>query len=221
MKKLIRILILTSIVVVGILGIVFTAKSTDFMGGSVIFNYFTVQSNIFAILMALIFLCNEVILLVFKKSFTNQVFLYCKFAATIAVTLTFIVFFTMLAPLVGINYLLSFNNFSLHAIAPILSIVDFLIFDIEIKITYPKSLIGTAMPLYYVFFVYVGVPFNLQYGENIKFPYFFMDYETNGFLFEKGFGIIPWIIVLFVAVSGLCALFCFAIKKRQKVSEKK
>ena len=48
-----------------------------------------------------------------------------------------------------------------------------------------------------------------------------MDYETNGFLFEKGFGIIPWIIVLFVAVSGMCALFCFAIKKRQKVSEKK
>ena len=221
MKKLIRILILTSILIVGVLGIIFTAKSTDFMGGSVIFNYFTVQSNIFAILMALIFLCNEVILLIFKKSFINQVLLYLKFAATIAVTLTFIVFFTMLAPLVGINYLLSFNNFSLHAIVPILAIVDFILFDIDINLTYPKSLIGTAMPLYYVFFVYIGVPFNLQYGENIKFPYFFMDYETNGFLFEKGFGVIPWIIVLFVAVSGLCALFCFVIKKRQKVSEKK
>ena len=221
MKKLVRILILTSILIVGVLGIIFTAKSTDFMGGSVIFNYFTVQSNIFAILMALIFLCNEVILLIFKKSFINQVLLYLKFAATIAVTLTFIVFFAMLAPLVGINYLLSFNNFSLHAIVPILAIVDFILFDIDINLTYPKSLIGTAMPLYYVFFVYIGVPFNLQYGENIKFPYFFMDYETNGFLFEKGFGVIPWIIVLFVAVSGLCALFCFVIKKRQKVSEKK
>ena len=221
MKKLTRILILASIVVVGILGIVFTAKSTDFMGGSVIFNYFTVQSNIFAILMALIFLCNEIFLLTFKKSFTNQILLYLKFAATIAVTLTFIVFFTMLAPLVGINYLISFNNFSLHAIVPILAIVDFFLFDTDINITYPKSLIGTATPLYYLFFVYIGVPLNLRYGENIKFPYFFMDYETNGFLFEKGFGIIPWIIVLFVAVSGMCALFCFAIKKRQKVSEKK
>lgn len=216
MKKLIRILILTSIVVVGILGIVFTAKSTDFMGGSVIFNYFTVQSNIFAILMALIFLCNEVVLLVFKKSFTNQILLYLKFTATIAVTLTFIVFFTMLAPLVGINYLLSFNNFSLHAIVPILSIADFLVFDTDIKMTYPKSLIGTAMPLYYVFFVYIGVPFNLQYGENIKFPYFFMDYETNGFLFEKGLGVIFWIIVMFIGVSAFCVLFCFIIRRRQK-----
>ena len=221
MKKIIRILILTSILIVGVLGIVFTAKSTDFMGGSVIFNYFTVRSNVFAILMALIFLCNEVVLLIFKKSFINQVLLYLKFTATIAVTLTFIVFFTMLAPLVGINYFLSFNNFSLHAIVPILAIVDFILFDTDINLTYQKSLIGTAMPLYYVFFVYIGVPFNLQYGENLKFPYFFMDYETNGFLFEKGFGVIPWIIVLFVVVSGLCALFCFVIKKRQKVSEKK
>lgn len=216
MKKLIRILILASIVIVGVLGIVLTAKSTDFMGGSVIFNYFTVQSNIFMIVMALVVLCNEVLLLAFKKSFMNQVLLYIKFAATIAVTLTFIVFFTMLAPLVGINYLLSFNNFSLHAIVPILAIVDFILFDTDINITYPKSLIGTAAPLCYVFFVYIGVPFNLQYGENIKFPYFFLDYETNGFLFEKGFGIILWILVLFIAVSGMCMLFCFIIKKRQK-----
>lgn len=215
-RKIIRICILASLIIVGILGIILTAKSTDFMGGSVIFNYFTVQSNIFAILMALIFLCNEVILLAFKKSFTNQVLLYCKFAATIAVTLTFIVFFTMLAPLVGINYLLSFNNFSLHAVVPILSIVDFILFDTDIKITYPKSLIGTAMPLYYVFFVYIGVPLNFRYGENIKFPYFFMNYETNGFLFEKGLGIIFWIIVMFIGVSAICVLFCLIMKKRQK-----
>jgi hypothetical protein len=168
--------------------------------------------------MSIVTLCNEVILLVLKKSFMNQLLLYFKFAATIAVTLTFIVFFTMLAPLVGINYLISFNNFSLHAIVPILAIVDFILFDTDINITYPKSLIGTAMPLYYLFFVYIGVPLNLRYGENIKFPYFFMDYETNGFLFEKGLGIIFWIIVMFIGVSAMCLLFCLILKKRQKKS---
>ena len=219
-KKLIRISIHLAIVIVGVLGIALTACSTDFMGGSVIFNYFTVQSNLFMIFMAFVMLCNEILEFIIKKSFVNQIILYAKFIATIAVTLTFIVFFTMLAPLVGINYLLSFNNFSLHAIVPILAIVDFVLFDTDINISYPKSLIGTAMPLYYVFFVYIGVPFNLRYGENIKFPYFFMDYEANGFLFEKGFGVIAWVVVLFVAVAGMCALFCFIMKKRQKALTK-
>ena len=220
-KRLIRIFILTTLSIVGILGIIITAKSTDFMGGSVIFNYFTVQSNIFMILMALITLCNELSVLIFKKSFMNQIILYAKFMAMIAVTLTFIVFFTMLAPLVGISYLLSFSNYSLHAIVPILSIVDFIIFDTDIHLTYPKSLLGTAIPLYYVFFVYIGVPLNFRYGENIKFPYFFLDYETNGFLFEKGLGVIFWIIVLFIGVSAFCVLYCFIIKRRQKSVQKK
>lgn len=219
-KKIIRIFIHTAILIVGLLGIILTAKSTDFMGGSVILNYFTVQSNLAMMFMALVMLCIEIVSLIFKKPFVNQIILYAKFIATIAVILTFIVFFTMLAPFVGISYLLSFNNFSVHAIVPILAIVDFVLFDTDIQLTYPKSLIGTAMPLYYVFFVYIGVPFNLRYGENIKFPYFFMDYEANGFLFEKGFGVIAWIIVLFIAVSGMCALFCFIIKKRQKAVAK-
>ena len=220
-KRNIRLSILSAIVIVGLLGIVFTAKSTDFMGGSVIFNYFTVQSNLAMMLMALVMLIVEIFSLIKKKQYVNQIILYAKFIATIAVTLTFIVFFTMLAPLVGISYLLSFNNFSVHAVVPILAIVDFIIFDTDIRLTYPKSLLGTAMPLYYVFFVYIGVPFNLRYGENIKFPYFFMDYETNGFLFEKGFGIIAWIIVLFIAVSGMCMLFCLIMKARQRAAQKK
>lgn len=215
-KKIIRILMLTTLVAVGIAGIVVTANTTDFMGGSVIFNYFTVQSNILIIAMSLVTLVNEVMALTIKKSFMNQVLLYIKFVATIAITLTFLVFFTLLAPLVGISYLLSFSNYSLHAIVPIIAIIDFIIFDVDINLTYPKSLIGTAMPLYYVFFVYIGVPFNLQYGEELKFPYFFLDYETNGFLFEKGLGVIFWIIILLIVISGMCLLYCLIIKTRKK-----
>lgn len=215
-KKIIRILILTALVVVGLLGIIFTALSTDFMGGSSVFFFFTVQSNIFIILMALVTLCNEVYSWIFKKSFMNQIILYVKFVATIAITITFIVFFTMLAPLLGPDYLLSFNNFSLHAIVPILAIVDFFLFDTDINLTYPRSSMGAIAPLCYVIFVYIGVPLNFQYAENTKFPYFFLDYETNGFLFEKGFGIIMWILVLIIGISGLCVLFCFLMKLRQK-----
>ena len=220
-KKIVRIVELTALVIVGILGIVFTAMSTDFMGGASVFLFFTVQSNIFIIAMSLLFLINEVVSLVLKKSFINQIMLHVKFVATIAITITFIVFFTMLAPLMGMDYLLSFNNFSLHAIVPILAIVDFIVFDTEINLSYPKSLIGGAMPLYYVFFVYIGVPLNFQYGENLKFPYFFLNYEKNGFFFEKGFGVVFWIIAMLIGIFALCLLFCLFIKLRQKAIAQK
>ena len=215
-KKIIRILILTTLIVVGVLGIIFTAQSSAFMGGASVFFFFTVQSNIFIIAMALIFLINEIFLLINKKSFINQTLLFIKYVATVAITITFLVFFTMLAPLMGIDYLLSFNNFSLHAIVPILAIVDFILFDTDIKLTYKNSLLATISPICYVIFVYVGAIFKLQYGANLYYPYFFLDYETNGFLFEKGFGVIVWIIILLIGICGLGFLYCLIIKSRQK-----
>ena len=220
-KRIIRIAILSALAIVGILGIVFTAQSSAFMGGGSVFFFFTVQSNIFIIAMALIFLVNEIVVLVTNKGFINQTLRHIKYVATVAITVTFLVFFTMLAPLMGVDYLLSFNNFSLHAIVPILAIIDFIIFDTDINLTYPNSLLATIAPISYVIFAYVGVIFKLQYGENLYYPYFFLDFETNGFLFEKGFGIIPWILILLAGICGLGCLYCFIIKARQKSIFKK
>ena len=216
-KKIIRMLILSALIIVGILGIILTAVSTSFMGGASVFYFFTVQSNIFIIAIAFLFLGHEIICLINKKETINQVMLQIKFVATVAITITFLVFFTMLAPLMGVDYLLSFKNFSLHAIVPMLAIIDFIVFDTDINLSYPKSLIATIAPISYVFFVYaIGVPLKLQYAENLYFPYFFLNYEQNGFFFEKGFGVIPWVIVLLTAICGLSLLFCFFIKLRQK-----
>ena len=71
-KVIAKIAIKAALVIVGILGIVFTAQSSAFMGGASVFFFFTVQSNIFIILMALIFLINEVVQLFIKKSFINE-----------------------------------------------------------------------------------------------------------------------------------------------------
>ena len=220
-KTLSKIIIKAALVVVGILGIIFTAQSSEFMGGGSVFFFFTVQSNIFIIAMTLLFLINEVMQLITKKRFINQTLLFIKYVATVAITVTFLVFFTMLAPLMGVDYLLSFNNFSLHAIVPILAIIDFVLFDADIRLTYSNSLIATIAPISYVLFVYIGACFKLQYGEYLYYPYFFLDFETNGFLFEKGMGVIPWIIILLIGICGLGCLYCFIIKTRQKSIFKK
>ncbi len=221
LETIFKIIIKAALAIVGILGIVFTAQSSAFMGGASVFFFFTVQSNIFIIAMALIFLTDEIMLLITKKSFVNQVLLHIKYVATVAITITFLVFFTMLAPLMGVDYLLSFNNFSLHAIVPILAIIDFILFDTDIQLTYKKSLLATIAPISYVVFVYVGSIFKLQYSDNLYYPYFFLDYETNGFFFEKGFGVIPWVIILLAGICGLGFLYCLIIKLRQKTITKK
>ena len=220
-KILSKIIIKAALVVVGILGIIFTAQSSTFMGGGSVFFFFTVQSNIFIIAMTLIFLINEIVQLITKKSFINQTFLFIKYVATVAITVTFLVFFTMLAPLMGVDYLLSFNNFSLHAIVPILAIVDFILFDTDINLTYSNSLFATIAPISYVIFVYIGAIFKLQYGENLYYPYFLKKKKKNGFLFEKCFGIIPWILILLAGICGLGFLYCLFIKLRQKAIAKK
>ena len=217
LKTITKILIKAALIIIGVLGIVLTALSTAFMGGASVFFFFTVQSNIFIMLMALIFLINEVVVLITNKSFINQTILHIKYVATVAITVTFLVFFTMLAPLMGVDYLLSFNNFSLHAIVPILAIVDFFLFDKDIKLTYKSSLLATISPICYVIFVYIGAIFKLEYSENLHYPYFFLNIDTNGFLFEKGtMGIIPWIIILLGFIIGLGCLFCLFMKLRQK-----
>lgn len=221
-KSIIKIVIKAVLVVVGVLGIVLTAQSTEFMGGGSVFFFFTVQSNIFIMLMALIFLVNEVAVLITKKSFINQVLLHIKYTATVAITITFLVFFTMLTPLMGVDYLLSFKNYSLHAIVPILAIVDFFLFDKDIQLTYKSSLLATIPPICYVVFVYVGAIFKIQYTKDLYYPYFFLNIDTNGFFFEKGtMGIIPWIIILLGFIIGLGCLYCLFMKLRQKESNKK
>ena len=217
LKTITKILIKTALIIIGVLGIVLTALSTAFMGGASVFFFFTVQSNIFIIAMALLFLVNEVVVLITNKSFINQTILHIKYVATVAITVTFLVFFTMLAPLMGVDYLLSFNNFSLHAIVPILAIVDFFLFDKDIQLTYKSSLLAAIPPICYVAFVYIGAIFKLEYSENLHYPYFFLNIDTNGFLFEKGtMGIIPWIIILLGFIIGLGCLFCLFMKLRQK-----
>ena len=215
---IIRILLRSSLIIVGILGIVFTFLTSKFMGGWHIFLYFTVQSNIWIMAITAYFLVNDFLLIFHKKAYVSRFVLYLKYIFTVAITITFIVFFTMLAPVVGMDYFLSFNNFSLHGIVPILAIVDFFAFCTDIKLTPLKSLLGDVTPLYYLAFVFIGVPLNFRYGENQKFPYFFLNYEKYGWLniTNEGLGVIYWIIIFVICASGLCLLFYLLMNVRQK-----
>jgi len=214
MRKAVSILFKAAIIVIGIVGIITTVISSGFMGGKYVFMYFTVQSNVTEIIISAVFLINELC----GRKFVNQTLYMLKFIFTVAITITFLVFFTMLAPLTSFEYLISFNNLSLHLIVPLLAILDFFIFDTGIDLTYPKSLFGLAMPIYYVIFYFIGVPLGFQYSElGNTAPYFFLSFNDIGWFFEKGtVGAAVWIAILVVLIACLCLLYAFIMKKRKK-----
>ena len=215
-KNILKILIKLTLIIVGTIGIMMTASEKTFMGDGVTFMFFTIQSNITIIIMSLIFLIDNILFLFRKKSFINQVLLLLKYTFTIAITITFLVFFVILAPTVSTSYLFSFKNFSVHAIVPVLAITDFFLFDKDIKLTKVNCLLGCAMPLYYLAFVFIGVPLGFNYGGRLYVPYFFLDYKKYGwFSLENGIGVFYWIMILLVAITAMCYIYYFLMKLRQ------
>lgn len=217
-KQIIQLAIRLSLAIIGIVGIVITAVSGSFMGQNKTFLYFTVQSNITIIAIELVFAVDALLQILGKKSFSNNALLLIKYVFTVAITITFLVFAFILAPTLSASYLLSYGNFSLHFIVPILALVDFFIFNSDIKLTKVNCLLGAAMPIYYVIFFLIGIPLGVTYLNGSRAPYFFLEYEKlTWFRFtENGPGVIYWILILTIAIIGLCYLFYLFMRLRQK-----
>lgn len=201
------------LIVIGIYGLYINFNSTgDFMGGSsIMLLYFTIQSNITIIAITFCFFILRIIELVIKKSIIPNFLYLIKFVFCIAISVTFLVFFVLLSPLQKPEYLLSMTNLTVHGIVPIFAIVDFFIFDKEVKFNKVIPLIGTSMPLYYLFFVFICIAEGVRFGGNLKVPYFFLDYEKLTWfnITSDGIGVFYWILILLVFVIGLSYLYAF------------
>ena len=216
-SKLIRALIELCLIAVSAAGIIITAAGSDFMAGNGVFMYFTIQSNITIALISAVFLCSNVSELFGGKGFINDTLLMIKYVFTVAITITFIVFFTVLAPLVSPDYLFSFDNISVHLIVPVLALCDFFIFDSEIKLNAKNCLLGLAMPLWYLFFFLAGIPLGFCYDSSgSKAPYFFLDYENNGWLriTENSLGVVYCVIIMMLFIAALSFVFLGLMKLR-------
>lgn len=221
-NKALSVFIKAAIAAVGISGIISTNASTDFMGSGVTFLYFTIQSNVFAIAVALLFLLDSAMQLLGKQSFVTGWMKLVKFTATIAVTVTFLVFATMLAPLMGVDYLLSYKNFSLHAIVPILMVFDFFYFDKDVPLNRITCLWGIAPAISYFVFFLIGSVAGLRYFNGDFAPYFFLDYQANGWfrVSESGLGTAYWFLILLAFIVGLCYLYLLFMNVRKGAFKK-
>lgn len=179
--------------------------------------FFTVQSNIFVIIIMMILNVFDVLKLCEKFVKVPTLLYRIKFISTTAISLTSIVFCLLLTPLLVLegraDVAFSFSSIVMHVIVPFISIYDWFVDDGEQHVPLYAAPIPLIFPLYYMFFAYIasacGVRFR-SYEEGVevmsKYPYFFLDYETYGFFKIDGinFGIVYWLIIIIIDVLIIC-----------------
>ena len=178
------------------------AGKDTFMGGSHVFMFFTIQSNI---AIALVCLIGAVLLL--KKA--PAYWYVIKFVFTVSITLTGIVFCFVLAPTFGPKAW-SLQNILTHVIVPVAAVADFFVTGIYGNIRMRDIVFVTLPPLAYVIYAGIGYVCGWEFSKGANYPYFFLNWGSpaGAFGFVKGLpymGCVWWIlaILIFLIAVGL------------------
>lgn len=215
--KAISLVLKVVVFVSAILGTIISAVAgrAHFMGGSTVFMYFTIQSNI---LMALISLIGAFILLTRGKASTAWYVI--KLVATVSITLTGVVFCFVLAPTLGPEAW-NFQNILTHVVVPLASILDFFVTGVYSRIKVKYVFFVIIPPLLYAAYAGIGYVLGWQFSPGVNYPYFFLNWGSPagafGFTNELPFmGTGWWILALliFLIVIGLLYLGILGILKK-------
>lgn len=174
-----------------------------FMGGSTVFMYFTIQSNL-----ALALLSAVGIVLLLRGRDVGKGWFVVKFVGTVAITLTGAVFCFVLAPTMGSGAWAKPNVLT-HVVVPLACIADFFAVAPAAQRVSPwAALYVTLPPLAYVFYAAWGYAAGWEFGPGIHYPYFFLNWGSpaGAFGFCKGLpfmGCMWWILMLLVMLLAV------------------
>lgn len=217
MKKYGAIIINLLTVIFGCLGLGFTIFGEGFMNNDT-FLFYTVQSNILAMLTAallVVFECRKL-----KGYIIPKAVQFLRLFSTVAITLTFLVFSVMLTPQMLMNgngdYLTTPGNLFVHNLVPICAIIDWCLFGSAKGFKKISAFCGMIPALAYVAFAYICVALGIKFSGNTV-PYFFLDYQTYGWFSVKngGIGVIYWIVILAGVLIGIGFGFIAIARNRE------
>lgn len=169
--------------------------------------FFTTQSNVWIGVT-----CSVGIALMLTKTPPNNWMYLLKLIFTVSITLTGVVYCTMLAPFLGAEAY-TFSSTLLHVVVPVVSVVDFFVYDCHVVYSKCACLFGTIPPFYYLIFAGIGYALNWDFGYGGQnFPYFFLNWGSPagafGFASESPYiGVVYYVLVLLVFVVGIGALY--------------
>ena len=122
-SKLVSCILKAVVIISAVTGILLSAGAgrRAFMGGSRVFMYFTIQSNI-----AIALVCAVGAALLWRKQPVKDIWYLIKYVFTVSITLTGVVFCFVLAPTLG-KYAWSLQHVLTHVVVPLGAILDFFV----------------------------------------------------------------------------------------------
>ena len=196
------------VAVAAAVGVTLSASSNGFMGRGTVWLFFTIQSNVWMAVTCLIGLY----FVLKHKTITRAMYLI-KLVFTVSITLTGVVFCFVLAPtFVGNPW--NLQNILTHVVVPVLSVVDFFVFDSSFAYQYKDSVWVVIPPIYYAIFAGIGYVCKWNFGGGVNYPYFFLNWGSPagafGFSDTLPFmGVMWWILAIsiFLIIVGLVYVF--------------
>ena len=178
-----------------------------FMGGSRVFMFFTIQSNV---LMALISVAG--IFFLFRRKAVNNLWRIIKLVGTVSITLTGVVFAVLLAPILG-NAAWNLQNTLTHVVVPVAAVADYFVLLAGAGLKKRTVFFVLIPPFLYVVYAAAGYVQGWEFIKGQTYPYFFLNWggPLGAFGFSNAFpfmGCVWWIVVLmlFLLLVGWCYL---------------
>ncbi len=173
----------------------YSASGAEFMGGSRVYMYFTIQSNI-----AIAVICAIGLYLIGTDKKISKLWYIIKFVGTVSITLTGVVFGFVLAPTLGAQAW-NIQNTLTHLIVPVAAVIDFFVACYGADIEKKNVIFVTIPPILYAIYAGIGYVSGWKFSEDYNYPYFFLNWGSPagafGFTKELPFmGTAWWILVL-------------------------
>ena len=172
------------------------------------FKYFTVDSNVFAGIVALVYMIYLILLSKGKIKVMPKWLSYLKLAAATGVTLTMMVTVFFLAPKSTTTYFAYFMNSNLfmHLITPLLCIISCIFFE-PAQLSFIESFTGTCPMILYAIYYIPNILLHLDNGKVST------NYDWYGFLFA-GLNTIWFVIPLILLITWIFAICLWFVNKK-------
>jgi len=214
-NKMISIIYKAVLCIVGIFSLIATTGVLDGNMNLNIFSMFTTLSN----LLCVIYFILDIIYLIrnYNKKGLVEWFPLLKGITTMAITITLIVAHFVLKMSFSFDSFTNMSFLGLHYIIPIMTILDWILFDKKGFIKVYSPIVWTIAPAIYMIVAYNSAVFGNGIGVNgdSKYPYDFMDIDKLG-IPTVVFNIVLMTIIYFAIGYVYYFIDRLMIRKRKK-----
>ena len=212
-RKTVSYILKLVVIVSAVIGVAMSAYAgrNSFMGGTRVFMYFTIQSNI-----AIAVICAIGMYLLARSAPLKNYWYVIKFVGTVSITLTGVVFCFVLAPTFG-RAAWNVQNILTHVVVPVFAVIDFFVTGIWSNIS-RRSLFWVVLPpVAYAVYAGIGYAAGWEFSKGVNYPYFFLNWGSPagafGFIDELPYmGCVWWILLLLAGLILVGAAYLLILR---------